>query len=257
MVQVLDMPTAVLESTAESALATPAAEALPTAAELMTADEFEALYSGRPYELVDGVIEKVMPTTIPHGQVTRRAGTLLGNFVDVRQLGDVVGAETGFRLGSNIVRTPDVAFISTAKLATLANPDQFPLFAPDLAVEVVSSNDRANQLLRKVLMFLRAGTAMMWAIDPDLRCVYAYRADGTGQIFADGDMLDGGEVLPGLQIAVTDLFPALPPQPAAESADQPAIVVEPSAEQPDAAPTDQEADQQADQPSADQPSDPS
>ncbi len=174
---------------------------------LMTVEAFWELYAGKPYELIRGEVVQVMPGVYSHGSIARRVGSQLGLFVDAHQLGDVVGAETGFKLSATTLRAPDAAFISNAQLATLSEPNKYLPFAPDLAVEVVSPNDTATEIQDKVNLYLEAGTPVVWIIYPDLQQVVVHQSNHTSKTVSRGDALDGGDVLPGLTIAVSDLFP--------------------------------------------------
>lgn len=72
---------------------------------------------------------------------------ILGNFGKSHKLGGMMGAETGFiiRRDPDTVRAPDIAFIRADRL-----PEKIPQGyfdgAPDLAVEVLSPNDRASEV---------------------------------------------------------------------------------------------------------------
>ena len=69
--------------------------------------------------------------------------------------------------------------------------------APDLVVEVLSSNDRPGEVLTKVADWLSAGTSLVWVIDPERRLGRVYRDDGSEQIVAADQSLDGEDVVPG------------------------------------------------------------
>jgi len=174
---------------------------------LMTVDEFWQEYAGKPYELVRGEVIEVTPTGLSHGAVTRRIGALLGAFVDAHKLGEVLGAETGFWLGEHTLRGADCAFISAEKMRSVQDPDKFAPFAPDLAVEVVSPTDNAPDIRDKVDLYRTAGTRLVWVVYPSLRKVDVYVPGGTSHQVSEDGVLDGGDVLPGLQINVADLFP--------------------------------------------------
>jgi Uma2 family endonuclease len=172
---------------------------------LMTVEEFWAVYAGQPYELVGGRIVEVTPAGFSHGTITRRVGALLGAFVDAHGLGEVVGAETGFWINEHTLRAPDCAFVCQEKLVSITEADKYAPFAPDLAVEVVSPGDNASDIRDKVSQYRTAGTRLIWVIYPSIRKVDVYLPDGTS--YEAGSMLDGGDVLSGLQLAVADLFP--------------------------------------------------
>jgi Uma2 family endonuclease len=177
-------------------------------AKSMTVEEFWEHYAGKLYELVRVEIVQVTPTGISHGAVTRRIGTLLGVFVDAHGLGEVVGAETGFWLTPDTLRAPDCAYISTEKMSSLTEAERYAPFAPDLAVEFVSPGDTASDIRDKVDLYRAAGTRLVWVIYPALRKVDVYLPDGTAREVGAQGTLDGGDVLPGLQNAVKDVFPA-------------------------------------------------
>jgi hypothetical protein len=98
----------------------------------------------RRYELVEGVIYDMPPAGGLHGNIAMILGWHIAGFVMQNDLGFVTAAETGFSLtGDNLnVLAPDVGFISKNRLATL--PEGYIPLAPDLAVEVVSPNDKAD-----------------------------------------------------------------------------------------------------------------
>jgi len=122
-------------------------------------------------------------------------------------LGLVVAAETGFTLARDpdTVRAPDVGFVSRERV-----PDPLPKgyaeFAPDLAVEVLSPDDRPGEVLAKVADWLNAGSRLVWVVDPDQRLVRVYRADGSESLLGAHDLLVGEEVLPGFACPVADVF---------------------------------------------------
>ena len=47
---------------------------------------------------------------------------------------------------------------------------------------------------------------MVWVISPRLRTVTIYRSLNDIDTLTEKDLLDGGKVIPGFQIAVADLF---------------------------------------------------
>jgi len=78
---------------------------------------------------------------------------------------------------------------------------------PDLAVEVISPNNKAGDIHLKVLQLLNAGTRLVWLVYPENRTVVAHTTEGATTLHED-DTLSGGDVLPGFEITVGDIFPA-------------------------------------------------
>jgi Uma2 family endonuclease len=149
-------------------------------------------------ELVRGVLVIREPAGYNHGRVTANLTGHLWSYVERTQAGQILGAETGFRLlrDPDTVRAPDIAFVTRDRVPT-EGANAFPDLAPDLLVEVLSPDDRPGETLAKIGDWLDAGALLVWVIDPERRLARAYRADGTESLLGDNDALDGEDVLPG------------------------------------------------------------
>ncbi|MCC6317289.1 MAG: Uma2 family endonuclease [Gemmatimonadaceae bacterium] len=179
-----------------------------TAAALMTAEELLALnLPDKRTELVRGRLIVREPAGYQHGDVAMRIGAALFEHCRGRQLGRVFAAETGFTLFRNpdTVRAPDAAFIRTERLLAPSTRG-FPELAPDLAVEVLSPDDRPGEVLEKAADWLKAGCAMVWVIDPIRQRARVYRADGSQAELARDEALDGEALLPGFTCRLDSLF---------------------------------------------------
>lgn len=49
----------------------------------------------------------------------------------------------------------------------------------------------------------------MWVVDPRRRVVMVHTPDGHTRLLRDGDVIDGGSVLPGFSAPVSELLPDL------------------------------------------------
>jgi Uma2 family endonuclease len=78
--------------------------------------------------------------------------------------------------------------------------------APDLAVEVVSPNDRFAEVEEKVADWLAAGTCMVLVVNPRARTVMVRTSEREARILSEAEVLDGGEVVPGWTLPVADVF---------------------------------------------------
>ncbi len=78
--------------------------------------------------------------------------------------------------------------------------------APDLSVEVVSSNDTYAYLQEKACDWIRYGTRLVVVVEPDRRRVVVHRSDKDVQILSEDDVLGGGDVVPGFELAIGELF---------------------------------------------------
>jgi Uma2 family endonuclease len=180
----------------------------PTSAGVVTAEEL--LYLNLPdkqTELVRGSLIVREPPGYQHGLVALEIARLIANHAADHNLGVAVAAETGFKLfaGPDTVRAADAAFISQGRVPD-PPPTGYLTLAPDLAVEVVSPNDRAGEVQGKVSDWLTAGSRLVWVIDPVRRRAVIYRADGSVALLAEHDALEGEDVLPGFGCPLTDLW---------------------------------------------------
>ena len=121
-------------------------------------------------------------------------------------MGWVFSAETGFVLFDDrqIVRSPDAAVVLRSRLAE--PPDSFVPMAPDLVTEVLSPSDRMADALAKVAMYLEAGVRLVWLVDPASQTVTIFRPDAVPTTLGAGEVLDGGDVLPGFNGVIAEIF---------------------------------------------------
>lgn len=82
--------------------------------------------------------------------------------------------------------------------------------APDLAVEVVSPNDTAEEVDAKVMEWLNAGVPLVWVVSPGVRKVRVQRprnaALGPISMLGEEDAISGEDVLPGFSCRVSEFF---------------------------------------------------
>ena len=179
-----------------------------TSPELMTADELARLnLPDKRTELVRGRLVVREPAGFRHGVVAVRVARYLEEFVASHNLGVVVAAETGFKLASapDTVRAPDCGFVSTARIPDPMPRGYFPL-SPDLAVEVLSPDDRPGEVLAKVADWLRGGSVLVWVIDPERRSARVSRADGAETLLTESEALDGELLLPGFVLPLATIL---------------------------------------------------
>jgi Uma2 family endonuclease len=165
--------------------------------------------TGLAPELIDGVlVEKAV------GYLESRLATqliiALGEFVNVRRLGIVLGEGGTLRILPAQVRVPDVCFISREQFPGGELPDvPIPGIAPDLAVEVLSRSNTKGEMQRKLHDYFTAGVRLVWYIDPQDKTCRIYTSTDDCTTLDESDTLDGGDVLPGFKLALTKLFAAL------------------------------------------------
>jgi Uma2 family endonuclease len=161
-------------------------------------------------ELVDGIlVEKAMGSF--ESMIAVELAALIRNFVKSRKLGTVLGADGMLKLGPGLIRIPDVAFLSKTKFPSGRSPRASAWsLAPDLAVEVLSDSNTAEEMREKLHDYFTAGTRLVWYVDPQLRQVDVFVSPESKRIVKQDQLLDGGDVLPGLEINLRELFDELP-----------------------------------------------
>lgn len=163
----------------------------------------------RLFELVDGVlVEKAMGFI--ESILAFELGRLLKNFVVPRNLGHVAGIDAMLRLFPGLIRMPDVAYVSWDRFPDgKLTQEPIPDLVPDLAVEVVSKGNTAAEMERKRREYFQAGVIVVWMVDPRQRTVSVFSSPEESFDLAEGDTVDGGDVLPGFQLKLRDLFAEL------------------------------------------------
>src|SRR5262249_2045976 len=78
--------------------------------------------------------------------------------------------------------------------------------APDLAVAVVSPNDRPGDIADKISTWLAYGTAMVVTFYPDERRVRIHPPGRPARDLAETDVLEGEDIVPGWSVPVREFF---------------------------------------------------
>ena len=178
----------------------PVAKTIPTDEELMALPK-----DGNKYELIDAEIV-MTPAGYHHGFESADLIITLGSYVRTKKLGRICDGQTGFRMANGDVLSPDVSFISTARLPDLSIRGRFYEGAPDLAVEFLSPSESKKHVDTKVARYLGNQTKLVWVVDARKRIVSVHRSAIPAQAFSESDTLSGEPVVAGFSIAVRTLF---------------------------------------------------
>jgi Uma2 family endonuclease len=158
-------------------------------------------------ELIKGEIIYLMPTGHPHGFYEINFATPLSIFVRKHKLGRVLGGEVGIytQRRPDTVRGADVAFISHERFAQVQSKS-FLGVCPELIVEVMSPDDTWTEVNEKLEEYFAVGAKLIWVLDPRRQRLHVYRTLTDLDVLTVQDTLTGGEVLPGFQVPVAELF---------------------------------------------------
>ena len=168
-----------------------------------------AAREGRHCELVDGIlVEKAMG--FRESLLAAALVEVLGAFVRSHNLGLVSGPDGTLRLFPGLVRVPDVAFISWARVPGGRVPmEPIPGLVPDLVVEVLSESNTRAEMDRKRGEYFDAGVRLIWEIDAQARTATAYTEAKSGRALDGEQSLEGAGVLPGFALSLHTLFAEL------------------------------------------------
>ncbi len=165
----------------------------------------------RLYEVVNGERRELERMgAFETALASARAYHLL-HFALQHKLGLVV-TETLFVLDAqrNLKRRPDVAFVSYPRWPEDSVPRSEAWdVVPDLAVEVISPTNLAEEIDDKITDYFAAGVRLVWVLFPGSGRLYVYHSPEQVTVLDRSDELEGGDVLPGFRLPIATLFDAV------------------------------------------------
>jgi Uma2 family endonuclease len=177
----------------------------------MLLDELADVTTDLPdrYEIIDGQIVEMMPMSADSSVFGSRLARFLSNQGIATNRGEA-HTEILFKLPLERERNrrPDVAFVSYdqwPKRRAIPSTNAWAV-TPDLCVEVVSPTDRAEEIREKITEYFQAGVRLVWVVYPRLQLVDVYDTPDRTRVLRRADQLEGGDVLPGFALSLTELF---------------------------------------------------
>ena len=180
---------------------------------LVTVEQYEQLpeEEWRKYELSEGELVPrygdEMSARPSHNWIRDAIIASLFNYLRQNPVGRSY-SEQDFQLSEGIVRRPDVAVILDHRLGILDNDPAVVPGAPDLAVEVISPSNRADDVEKKIRQLLRAGCKAVWVLFVDQQAALVCSDDGRFEKSIE-DVLEAPDMLPGFQLELRELFGSL------------------------------------------------
>jgi Uma2 family endonuclease len=102
------------------------------------------------------------------------------------------------------IRQPDVSVLSNARIEATPEDSYFE-GAPELAVEIVSPSDAADDLQIKVQQYLDTGSKQVWVLYPKTKDVHVFEAN-QAMVLTGDQLLEGRDLLPGFAVKVSQFF---------------------------------------------------
>jgi Uma2 family endonuclease len=173
----------------------------------MTMEEFLNLprVEGEKMELIHGEVVSMAYAGFVHERVKSNLIKILSAWLDQHPLGQVF-AETTYRMNGDEALAPDLSVLRNERLTPVTR--DMPVGAPDLAVEVVSS-ETAARLRTKIRLYLKYGSKAVWVVYPEERMIEVHRATGQVTILEQEHVLEDADALPGFSTPVGAIFEGL------------------------------------------------
>lgn len=181
---------------------------MATTTALMTVDEFLKLpdLEEQRVELIQGEVIPMAGAGLVHEFVKGNLNEILTVWLTQQRIGRLF-VETSFRVDEHDSLIPDLSFLSNERLPVQVTSD-LPRDAPDLAVEIVSS-ETAARLRTKIDLFLKHGCKAVWVVYPGQRVIEIHSANGQITKLAQDQILEGHDALPGFSTPVSAIFKGL------------------------------------------------
>jgi len=188
----------------------PWAEVVPGVAPVAVETLLTLPDDGYVYEVVAGVLVRMAGSGDEATTIAHYLGVALTNFVRPRRLGIVTGADGVYTFPhAETGLLPDVGFYVAEKRAFIVDRSKPIPFAPDLAVEVASPSQDADDMAAKARTYLHGGARLVWVLWPQAQHADIWRPttlDRPAATLNVGDALDGEDVIPGFTYPVADVF---------------------------------------------------
>jgi Uma2 family endonuclease len=180
------------------------AEPTLEAARLMTLDEL--MQTDARIEIMDGEIIEMPGGGGLHHVVVSNTLRILDRFVVLEDIGSVFPDGLHYLMysptsGLKDSFVPDVSFVRNENIPADWDIEKPHPGVPDLAVEVISPGDDAEQVQRKVRTYLDKGTQQVWLMYPKTREVHQFIAGEpeTVRIYKGDQTIDAEALFPGIQ----------------------------------------------------------
>jgi len=175
-----------------------------------TLAEFLALPETKPYlELMDGeVLEKTMPSRI-HSRIVAYLVSVLWEYLAHSQEGSVDTELRHIEDEEEWVFLPDVSVTRSERSRPPIESEGPETALPDLAIEVLSPDDRPGRVQRRIAHYMRSGVVLLWVIDPEAEKVTVWRQGDAPRDYAAPARIPAAPVLASFELDLQRMFDTL------------------------------------------------
>lgn len=159
---------------------------------------------GNTYEWTNGIVEKT-PSTMDITQlfIWLNINKAFQELLQKTALQGSLITEADIFLDEQTHRRPDICFLTHAQvLSGIKERVQIPAFV----AEIVSPNDKATKVTRKVQEYFAAGVQVVWNIYPMLQEVHVYESPKASRICRGDDLCSAEKAIPGFALPVSEIL---------------------------------------------------
>jgi Uma2 family endonuclease len=153
-------------------------------------------------EYIDGEVVELNVGTGQHGSIQLRCGSKLIEYLARSPIGSAyVDLHCKLRIGGQTrYRLPDLCVI-------LGSPvEGYRDGAPEFCIEIRSPKDSVSDQIAKFEDYFANGCKLGWLVLPEEQAVLVLTPGASPRVARPGDTIDGGDILPGLQVPVDSIF---------------------------------------------------
>ncbi|HZR98239.1 MAG TPA: Uma2 family endonuclease [Chloroflexota bacterium] len=176
----------------------------------LTLEQFLALPEEKPaLEYEDGMVTQKVA---PKGRHSALQAALVRYFDNAALARKLARAFPELRVTfGGVSRVPDVSVYRWERVPRDAAGRVADVFTvpPDLVIEIVSPQQSVNELVRRCLWYVDHGVPLALLVDPEDESVIRFQPNEEPRALRGADEFDFADVLPGLQLAVRELFASL------------------------------------------------
>ena len=176
----------------------------------LTLEEFLALPEEKPaLEYFDGVVTQKVSPERDHSGLQYVIAERINTFAYPRKLAFAFPELRTTHSGGSLV--PDIAVYSWARIPRerTARGTIDVTSPPDIAIEIASLGQGRQKLLDRCRWYVEQGARLALLVDPRRQTITVVRADAAPCVLRGDDVLDLGDVIPGLTLVVGELFSIL------------------------------------------------
>jgi Uma2 family endonuclease len=185
---------------------------------LLSLDDLLAMGSDARVEIIDGELIPMAAAGGTHHILGGNYFRILDAYVVNRGIGTVLFDGFTYLMYSASAHlkdsfVPDVSFLSSENIPPGWDLDKPHPGAPDLAIEIVSPGDDAEDVRAKVRTYLDKGTRQVWVTYPKLREVHQFIGGEPEivNIYKGSQSIDAEAIFPGIEGLTLEAIFKLPP----------------------------------------------